>query len=205
MKKTALTLTLLALGVSAKTLTIGVDLSGSNPLIRHENFAHSASQYIDKEIAKLKNGDVVILNTFGSRNNASNLLTSEYIVSRRSKPSKISAAIGAYLRSLPAKKELVQNSTNLLAWMDFTGDFNCSEQSRIIVLTDGLESSELVDFQAFINGKASLPEPENDLNGCAVTFYGLGAGIQPTYVKNVRKAWRDWSKKAGASFNAIIK
>jgi len=29
----------------AKTLTIGIDLSGSNPLLAHENFAYQASHY----------------------------------------------------------------------------------------------------------------------------------------------------------------
>lgn len=202
----SLIIALLVFSMSAdgKTITIGIDLSGSNPMVKHKNFAHSAAEYADKEISKLKNGDIVRLKTFGSRDNVSNLLSSEYVVSRRVKPRKISAVISSYINSLPSKSDAVQGSTNLLAWLDFTGDFDCSEQSRIIVFTDGLESSELIDFQSFVNGKAELPEPDNDLNGCTVTVYGLGAGMPPTYVKNVRSGWRTWFKKAGATFKAII-
>ena len=51
---TTLLLVFAASTAQAKTLTIGIDLSASNPLLSHKNFAHIASQYVTSEITKLK-------------------------------------------------------------------------------------------------------------------------------------------------------
>ena len=72
----------------AKTLTIGVDLSGSNPLLSHGNFAYMASQYVTTEINKLQNGDIVQVKTFGSPDDASNVLMPTFEISRRLKTKK---------------------------------------------------------------------------------------------------------------------
>lgn len=197
-------LTSLALGSNAKTVTIGIDLSGSNPLLSHVNFAHMASEYVSNVIAGMKNGDVVRIKTFGARDEAVNILNADFEISRRVKPEKVAAAITQYLRSLPSNEGVSQGSTNLIAWLEFTSGFNCRDNSVILVITDGLESSSYVDGGLLLQGKKGLPEPDAELSGCALTFYGLGAGWPPRSVKFVRSEWRNWSEKAGASFTAII-
>lgn len=202
-----LTILLLASTAStaqAKTLTIGIDLSASNPLLSHKNFAHVASQHVSSEINKLKDGDVVHVKTFGSRKDALNLLNPTFEISRRLKPSKVAGIVAQYIRSLPEQKEASQSSTNLIAWLEFTSEFNCAQNSQILVITDGLESSSYVDGNQLLQGKKSLPKAEVNLKGCALTFYGLGAGWMPQQVKIVRKEWERWSEQAGAAFTAII-
>jgi hypothetical protein len=188
----------------AKTLTIGIDLSASNPLLSHKNFAHIASQHVTSEINKLKDGDIVRVKTFGSRKDALNLLNHSFEISRRMKSNKVAGIVANYIQSLPEQKEVSQNSTNLVAWLEFTSGFNCAANSQILVITDGLESSSYVDGNLLLQGKKSLPKPDIDLKGCGLTLYGLGAGWIPQQVKIVRKEWKHWAEQAGASFTAII-
>ena len=199
-----LLLCLTSICAQAKTMTIGIDLSGSNPLLSHKNFATMASQYVTAKLSKLKNGDIVRVKTFGARADAANLLNRSYKISRRVKPKKIAGIIAQYLQSLPEQKDLSQSATNLIAWLEFTSDFNCADKSTILAITDGLESSSYVDGSALLTGKKGLPEADVDLKGCAIIFYGLGAGWPAQSVKFVRNEWRQWSEKAGASFTAII-
>lgn len=194
----------LAAPVHAKTLTIGIDLSGSNPLLSHENFAYSASAHAREAILQLNGGDVVRIRTFGARSDALNLVNHRLVVSRRNKPEKIAQMVGQFIRSLPEREEIGQSSTNLVAWLEFTDGFGCDRAGEILVITDGLESSTYVEGKDLVSGKQDLPEPDIDLSGCTLTFYGLGAGWPPQEVKTVRKAWSHWSKKAGANFSAVI-
>lgn len=189
---------------SAKTLTVGIDLSGSNPLLRHENFAFMASQYLAQEISGLSNGDVVAIKTFGARGEVSNLLSGSYTVSRRMKPQKIASQVATYVNALSELTQTGQASTNLLAWMEFTSGFQCDLGSSVIVVTDAVESSSVVDGVKFVEGKQGLPEPDVDLTGCDVTFWGVGAGLPYSGVKTVRKEWRRWVESSGAAFNAIV-
>lgn len=200
---TALTMAM-ALDASAKTLTIGIDLSGSNPLLVHENFAYSASNYVSAEIAKLKSGDSIQVKTFGARNDAMNLINQRIVINRRNRPEKVAQIVGQLVRALPERANIEQSSTNLVSWLEFSDGFACDQSSEILVITDGIESSSYVGGQDFIEGKKGLPVPDVNLGGCTMTFYGLGAGLQPQYVKTIRKAWMKWSDKAGATFKAII-
>ncbi len=190
--------------VQAKTLTIGIDLSGSNPLLAHKNFAYIASQHVTTEINKLKNGDIVQVKTFGSRTVPGNILNPSLQISRRMKPAKVAGVVAQYIQSLPEQKDVAQSSTNLVAWLEFTSGFNCTDNSLVLVVTDGIESSSYVDGNQFIQGKKGLPKPDVDLNGCTLTFYGLGAGLPPQAVKNIRNEWMRWAEQAGAPFTAII-
>lgn len=194
----------ISIGASARTLTIGIDLSASNPLLTHDNFAYMASKYARDEINKLENGDVVTVQTFGGRENVDNILSGSYTISRRMKSEEIAGAVAAYLQSLPSQTEQSQSSTNLLAWLEFGSGFNCNDKSQILLFTDAVESSSMVDGNAFVQGKEGLPKPDVDLTGCHITFWGLGAGFPHASVKFIRNEWRSWSDQAGASFSAII-
>lgn len=192
------------LSALATSLTIGIDLSGSNPLLMHENFAYKASQYTASEILKLKPKDTVQIKTFGARDNAANVLSTNLVISRKMKPKKAADLIAKYIITLPNQVDISQTSTNLIAWLEFTSGFNCSDNGKILVITDGLESSSYVSGKQFLAGKKGLPKPDVNLKGCSLTFYGLGADWQPQPVKFVRNEWNSWSTKAGADFTAII-
>ncbi len=72
------------------------------------------------------------------------------------------------------------------------------------MVTDGIESSSYVDGNQLLQGKKGLPKPDVDLNGCSLTFYGLGAGLPPQAVRIIRNEWVHWAEQAGATFTAII-
>lgn len=193
-----------SVAAQAKTLSIGIDLSGSNPLLTHQNFADAAARHAMQAIEALKEGDVVHVRTFGSRDEARNLLNHSATIGRRMRAQKVAQAVGDLLRSLPRQSHSAQASTNLLAWLEFGSGFGCADQGEILVITDGIESSSLVSAQALLDGKAKLPKPGVDLKGCTLTFYGLGAGLPAQYVKRLRSEWQRWAEKSGARFTAVI-
>jgi hypothetical protein len=117
---------------------------------------------------------------------------------------KVAQAVGDLLRSLPRQSHSAQASTNLLAWLEFGSGFACADQGEILVITDGIESSSLVNAKALLDGKVRLPNPSVNLKGCTLTFYGLGAGLPAQYVKRLREQWQRWSEKSGATFAAVI-
>ncbi len=194
----------LGTSVQARTLTIGLDLSGSNPLLGDRNFADQAARHAVRAIEALKSGDVVRVKSFGARDDARNLLDRSVTIGRRMRSARVAKAVGDYLRSLPEQAQAGQSSTNLLAWLEFGSGFGCEEEGQILVITDGLESSSLVDGRALIAGKARLPAPQVSLKGCALTFYGLGAGWPATQVRTLRDEWSRWAEKAEARFTPII-
>jgi hypothetical protein len=190
--------------VEAKTLTIAVDLSGSNPLLTHEHFAAEAARRAVAAVQSLNDGDVVRLRTFGAREDARNVLNQSVTIGRRMRSTRVAEGIGAYLRSLPKSGETGQASTNLLAWLEFESDLGCSSGGEILVITDAVESSSLVSAKALLEGKAKLPPPSVDLSGCQLTFFGLGAGWPAPQVKRLRDEWTRWATKAGAKFTVVI-
>lgn len=191
------------LGAQARTLTIGVDLSGSNPLLSHEDFAAQAAQHAARAIHTLKEGDVVRLRSFGARHDASNLPVRSVTISRRHRAPEVARAVAAYLRSLPGQTDRGQPSTNILAFLELGSDFGCEERGSILLITDGLESSSVVSARALLDGKVELPAAESSLRGCALTFYGLGVGRELREAQQLRRAWTKWAQKAGANVTVI--
>ena len=206
MKKILLLTSLLAMSTTAqaRTLTIGIDLSGSNPLLMHENFAHEAAKHVSSRILTLQEGDTVNVRSFGARDDASNLLNHSFEIGRRMRPKKLAKIISHYIGSIPQQDNISQLSTNLIAWLEFTSGFECGDQGEIIVITDGIESSTLIDGDRLVAGRAHLPAPEGDLKGCTVSYFGLGAGLQPQAIRILRKEWQGWFEKSEADFTAII-
>ena len=189
--------------VSAKSLTIGIDLSGSNPLLMDQNFANGAAAFISQEIQSLKMNDRINILTFGARSNARNLKRQSLVLSRQNRPKKIAKQVKNFILALPNNKQESQASTNLVSWLELTHGFDCKNNGSIVVLTDGIESSDIVDGRQFVKGKTELPEADVDLKGCSLAFYGLGVGWPHNSVKHIRGAWKKWAAQAGAEFQFI--
>jgi len=206
--KTSMTVTTLALclcnPIHAKTLTVGIDMSGSNPLLQSKNFADAAARYAAEQIMGLKDGDTLRVQTFGARNAAENIASITTTVSRRNRANKLAAQVAGMIQSLPERTKDGQSSTNIVAWLEFSHGFDCRSGSAILAITDGLESSSYVSAKDLVSGKNKLPKPDVDLKQCELTFYGLGSGLEPNHVKNVRNAWTAYAENAGARFTAII-
>lgn len=190
---------------NAKTLTIGVDLSASNPLVTSAPYALAAAKIAGERVAKLAPGDTVVLRTLGDRGVA-NVTSKRFQITRIQRADKVAKLIAESIAGLPSDPSRVQGSTHITAFLNF-GQFDCANGGAVMLLTDGIESSKALPAAAFLRGKA-LPSPEkNILAGCAVTMVGLGqstGGLPDKEINHIRAAWSVWMKTAGAAFSAVI-
>lgn len=198
-----ITMLFISFGAMAKNLTIGLDLSGSNPLLQSEEFVERVCIEVKKIILPLKNGDVVYVKSFGAMEAKENLRVTPMHIHRRQRTAQVGDAVCNYLKTLPTMQGVAQSSTNILAWLEFSSTLDCANEGVVLGITDGIESSTVIDGSDLLSGAKTLPAPDVDLQGCNVTFYGMGAGRQYAEIKNLSKAWTSWFKKAGASFTAI--
>ena len=196
-----------AVSANAKTLTVAVDISGSNPLVSVPAFAQIAGRYAGEQIAALDFGDTLEIRTIGDASLA-NFRAEKIRITRKDRADKVAQRVASFIASLPSKDMPGSGETNLVGFFEF-GNFDCANKGRILVLTDGIESSPAMNAHKFMAGKA-LPLPDaNLLSGCEVTMYGLGQNSAgewpPQVIKNIRNGWAAWMKKAGASkFTPII-
>ncbi len=191
---------------NSKTLTIGIDLSGSSPVTTIEAFAARSAQKVSEKIRALQFGDWLKIKTFGELG-ASNLERLEIRIDRRNRQKKIAESVRALIEAIPRQQLTAQPSTNLVSWLEFQ-DFDCASGSEVILLTDGIESSEYVTATKFVNG-GPLPAPAPGLlAGCEVTMIGIGQTAEGSLfakeIKHVRSEWNGWMKIAGAKFTAVI-
>ena len=201
---TALSLTAIT-SVHAQTLTINFDKSGSNPLLSDSHFAASAASFVANHVSSLIEGDVVRFKSFGARTEASNLLDQSFTISRKLKAKQLATSIKKYIQNLPNETGISQGSTNLIAAIEFDDELDCANNGSAIYLTDGIESSEYVNARELLDGKAHLPEPDINLTGCSITFYGLGVGASGPAGRLIRKEWKQYLESAGATFVAKMK
>jgi len=190
-------------------LTIGLDWSGSNILLSSPEFALEAAKFVGHEIRRLNHDDKVRLRTLGTREITKgkatpNLLTQEVVIhKRRKRADSVATAFEEYIKSLPGR-DVAQSSTNIVTWFEFGRGFECANGGRVVLISDGLESSEYVSDTEFAQKAKGLPAAEVNLQGCSIAFYGLGAGLSASSTKYVLNEWKRWMGQAGASFDAYI-
>lgn len=189
----------------AKTLTIGVDVSGSNPLVQSDTAAKAAAAFAQREIAALQLGDRVTLRRFGARH-IGNMPSERLQITRKTRAPEIARAVLQYIAALP-KNPQGDNETNILAFLEF-GTFDCANGGRIVLFTDGIEASKTIGERAFLSGKALPPPSHAYLKSCEIVMFGLGqstdGGLPPELIRSMRGRWAEYFKAAGASFTAII-
>jgi len=197
---------LIAAPAFSKTLTIGIDVSTSNPLVTAPSYARVAAQYARDQVRALQPGDIVQVRTFGDRGLVH--FPSERIrLSRQNSADKVADSIARFIAGLPSRPLQGQGSTNIIAFLEF-GQFDCANDGRVLLLTDGIESSSYIDDANLLAGKAMPPPEKNLLSGCEVTMLGFGqspdGALPPQAIKNARASWAAWMKTADATFNPII-
>ena len=196
------------LPAQAKTLSIVIDQSVSNPLVLDKAYAKMVARYAQAQISTLQLGDWLHIRHFGDRS-AAHFLSEKIRITRGMRADKAAAMVAGFIASLPSKQLQGQRQTNIIAVLEF-GQFDCDKKSRVLLLTDGIESSALMNERDLLSGNKPLPPPdEKFLSGCEVTMMGVGQSIDgsltPQAVKHLRAAWTAWMKQAGASpFTVII-
>ncbi len=186
--------------IFGETLTIGFDKSGSNALMTDAHFAAGAADFVYERIKPLKNGDIVRLRTFGSRDNAGNEFAQDFKITRHLQAESLAQSLKNFIHTLPNQKDQAQQSTNIIAEIEFDDGLNCDGGGTAVYLTDGLEHSVYVDANKFLAGQQHLPKPQMDLTGCTVIFYGIGTGFPANAERFMRAEWKAFIETAGGKF-----
>lgn len=190
----------------AKTLTVAVDVSASSGAF-NPTLSKIAAARARKAIAALQLGDVVRLQKFGARN-VQNLPSETIRIDRALRPAVVAAWIGKYIEEIPAKIPAGDAETNIIAYLEFGSYFDCGNKGKVLLISDGIESSNYISSGQLLAGKA-LPRPESNLlAGCEIELFPLGqtqgGSVPPQAIKNLRAAWSAWMKEAGATFTVVI-
>jgi hypothetical protein len=207
--KRAVTLSIAAVlagPAGANTLTVGIDVSASNPLLASPAYASRVGQAVATKIDALQPGDTVVVRQLGDRS-VGNAISETLKITNRLRADKVGPRVGAYIAALPSHPDVARGATNIVGFFEL-GAFDCANGGEIVVATDGVESSELVSGRSFLAGKALPPPPKGLLAGCTVTMIGLGQSaenaISLKQAAHIVTAWTAWMKAAGAVFRPIV-
>ena len=191
----------LSLTAHAGDLTIGADVSASNPMVASAEFAQVLASRLYKEVLKMEYGERIELRTFGSTDIA-HVKGKSMVISRRTPPETAAERVRNKIQSFAGKP--ADGSTNLLSFIE-NGRFHCDKpNSQLWLLTDGIEHSVDFDGNDLLAGK-KLPKPfGKPLEGCEVVMIGVGrvsdGGRLPlTQIRTLKMAWSEWLSLAGAS------
>ncbi len=187
-----------------KTLHIGVDVSGSNPIVTSKPYAIIIAKRVAKQIMALNIGDSVSFRTFGHLD-LDNLQQYDVRITRRIRAAAVAKRVVVLIISIPDGRVLPQGSTEIISHLEWT-EYNCAAGDILTLATDGIETgSHVPNPDKLLNGEVQLPTPmvEGYLSGCTVTILGIGktaTGSWPSVnVKNLIKAWQKYLKAAGAT------
>lgn len=197
---------LAAVPASARTLTIGIDRSESNPFVTSGAFAQAAGAHARAEASALELGDTIRVRHFGERGEK-NVRSETIRLTRALRANAVAESLSRYIAALPSKTAEPDHLTNILAFFEL-GSFDCTGHERIVLYTDGIEASLTMSDRAFLSGKP-LPAPKADfLKGCEVVMFGIGqskdGSLPPALSKSIATRWEQWMSAAGAKFTAII-
>ncbi len=186
----------------ARSQYIVLDLSGSSSFPDDEEFVNASIRQVAMEIAKLEEGDRVIVQTLGELS-AKNLKVFHRRIDRRHPKANVAREVAMYLKSFTEREVPAQADTNLLGYF-YLNKRNCESGDRIFLITDGQESSSLVNEREFVSGQTSLPPPKGPiLAGCHVHMFGIGQQTEALSLEStlhIVEEWTKWTTEAGATF-----
>jgi len=186
-----------------RRIVIGLDLSKSNPLVADSDFAAKVAARIARIVAGLGFRSEVHVRTLGNYDATSNDFYYDAVLSTRSRPEQVAAAVRKLIAGTPILvkrgKWKAQNHTNILAFLDnVSQSIGCKGlPTTIILASDGIEDSE---YAHLARANAHLPSPDGrPFAGCTeFQILGLGQGTHsPKETVRLRGEWTSWAKAAG--------
>ncbi len=200
-----------------KLVVFVFDISDSAPVAVDQNIARSAGNTVEAIVANLDPGDRVKLRSLGAAGVAALQINVNVTLGRKARvrPDRIAPAIGALVRSFPMRVRRgdlkIQVRTNIIGFVEaMAPSLDCENSAnRIVIFSDGVEWSTLVNGKELVTGKADLPPPSGPiLKGCIVEMRGLGQqtnklGTDSRWFPLLRRQWARFFQAAGvARFNA---
>ena len=194
-------------------LVIGLDMSGSNPLVEDRDYARKAGARVAGQIVDLPVRSEVIIRPLGAYNSTANDgLRMDFVVSSKNRPDMLAANVEQLIAGIP---DYVQSGqlrsegfTNILAFLEnMMQVVDCgSMQSTYILVSDGVEDSEYANLR---QNTAALPADVLRTTGqpChELQILGLGRGLtSPQDTKRIRDEWRAWAQEGeGAPFSRFV-
>ena len=194
-------LTCMPLAAQGADHYLGIDISDSVPYMTSPSFANRiADAMINIMAPAYRRGDLVHLSTLGE-GGADDVFKQSILI--RNQPSNVIYALADYVRSIPGNKE-PQTQTRLRSYF-VDSQFNCTEGSMVIVLTDGVPYADEVDTAGVIQGQSEITPVQGLLNNCHVTFIGIGVdkdgSLNSTQKANIRNAWKKFVTNSGGTYS----
>jgi hypothetical protein len=188
-----------------RTIVIGVDLSGSNPLVRDDGFAYKVSERIRPYIANLAPRSRVILRSFGAYNSSANSpLTLDILIAPKTARAEdmatlISSVVAGVPQMVRQGRLQVQSSTNIVPFLlNVSRIVDCRAMPvHVFLASDGLEDSQVANLS---RRSATLPPPPGAVfAGCQeLAILGIGRGLgSPADTERLRAEWANWARAAG--------
>lgn len=193
-------------------MNLYADVSGSNGAVGNANLASREADMVASEFAKFQLGDsarTIIVGTRSAEHAAAPppIITS-YTLRMPTAQKQLSDRINGIFAT--ARSTGGDDSTNLLYSLEASKPI-CTPRSRVVLLSDGDESSDNFSrFDAILTGKPiEFPKPPAKyLRGCSVTFYGFGVsadqGGVPQVMSNdnlrgLKRAWVLYLTQSGVN------
>lgn len=192
-------------------MTVYADVSASNGPIGNVRLAEREADLVASEFGKFQLGDsarMVLVGTPSADHAAGPLpIITSYKKRMPAAQKQLRDAIKTIFDT--ARTNGPDGSTSIQYSLEVSKPV-CTRGSRVILLSDGGETDNLVKLNAITSGKPIAFEkpPAKYLAGCSVTFYGFGVsadvGRVPQVLSNpglrdLRNAWIDYLEAAGVN------
>jgi len=156
---------------------IAVDTSGSSTFTVDQPSAEAAATHVERYVAALDHPHEVRMISVGEigRSNRTIDIRATVTNHRATSAKRLAMEFGGYFRALPTMNIKEGATTSLVQFFQSLGSVCARAPTKVIVFTDGLEWSSIVDGRAFAKGAVGLPKPNGlFLAGCSVEMNGVG-------------------------------
>lgn len=193
------------------------DISDSVATTVSPRLAGQAGELVREHVARMQPGDRVMMRSLGAAGIAARQIHLDVELGRKPKtrPRRIAPQLGRMVASMPQLVKdgqlQLQTQTNIIGFVELLApSLDCENRpTRIVIFSDGIEFSTLVNGNDLLKGNQDLPPPSREiLAGCHVEMRGLGQqteelGTDTRWYIRLRDEWTRFFTAAGVeSFKA---
>lgn len=159
-----------------------VDVSGSTAMVSNDTVAGQAAGYLQSVISAMEPGSRVRILSIGAAGLGVRAFDLKAGISTkpRERSNVVAMQAAQFVAAIPSEVKAgrleAQSSTSIIDFLEGLDAHDCRAQpTRVIIYSDGIESSPRVDSGLLITGKVKLPMPTTPfLEGCQIEMRGVG-------------------------------